>query len=61
LTNSPQAEAILNDWTNKSTKFLKVAPKEAAAQTQPIAIPRQGTDARSTVSTQVMKATIKKA
>ncbi len=40
LTNSRQAEAILSDWTNKSSKFLKVAPKEAAAQTQPIAIPR---------------------
>ncbi len=41
LTNSPQAEAILNDWANQSSKFLKIAPKEAAAQTQPIAIPRQ--------------------
>ena len=61
LTNSPQAEAILNDWANKSAKFLKIAPKEAAAQTQPIAIPRQGTDARSTVSTQAVKATVKKA
>ncbi len=40
LTNSSHAEAILNDWANKSSKFLKVAPKEAAAQTQPIAIPR---------------------
>ena len=40
LTNSPRAEAILNDWANQASKFLKVAPKEAAAQTQPIAIPR---------------------
>jgi glutamate synthase (ferredoxin) len=49
LTNSPHAEAILNDWANKSAKFLKVAPKEAAAQTQPIAIPR------STVNAQVAR------
>jgi glutamate synthase (ferredoxin) len=54
LTNSPQAEAILNDWANKSAKFLKVAPKEAAAQTQPIAIPR------STVSATAVGATVKK-
>jgi glutamate synthase (ferredoxin) len=40
LTDSSRAEAILNDWVNQSSKFLKVAPKEAAAQTQPIAIPR---------------------
>ena len=40
LTHSPRAAAILNDWANKSSKFLKVAPREAAAQTQPIAIPR---------------------
>ncbi len=45
LTNSPRAEAILNDWTNQSSKFLKVAPKEAAAQTQPIAIPRSTVNA----------------
>jgi glutamate synthase (ferredoxin) len=55
LTGSPHAEAILNDWANKSAKFLKVAPREAAAQTQPIAIPR------STVSTSAAKATVKKA
>jgi glutamate synthase domain-containing protein 3 len=53
LTNSPHAETILNDWINKSSKFLKVVPKEAAAQTQPIAIPR------STVSAAV-KAVVKK-
>jgi glutamate synthase (ferredoxin) len=40
LTGSPQAAAILNDWADQSAKFLKVAPQEAAAQTQPIAIPR---------------------
>ena len=55
LTNSPQAEAILKDWANKATKFLKIAPKEAAAQTQPIAIPR------STVSTSAVKASVRKA
>lgn len=55
LTGSQHAEAILNDWANQSAKFLKVAPKEAAAQTQPIAIPR------STVSTTAAKATVKKA
>jgi glutamate synthase (ferredoxin) len=48
LTNSPYAEAILNDWANKSAKFLKVAPKEAAAQTQPIAIPRSTVSVQST-------------
>jgi glutamate synthase (ferredoxin) len=61
LTSSPQAEAILNDWANQSAKFLKVAPKEAAAQTQPIAIPRQGTDARSTVSMSTGRTAVKKA
>jgi glutamate synthase domain-containing protein 3 len=40
LTNSSHAETILDDWANKSAQFLKVAPKEAAAQMQPIAIPR---------------------
>jgi glutamate synthase domain-containing protein 3 len=54
LTGSPHAEAILNDWANQSAKFLKVAPKEAAAQTQPIAIPR------STVSASAVGATVKK-
>jgi glutamate synthase domain-containing protein 3 len=61
LTGSPQAEAILKDWVNQSSKFLKIAPKEAAAQTQPIAIPRQGTDARSTVRAQAVNATVRKA
>ncbi len=54
LTGSSQAEAILNDWANQSAKFLKVAPKEAAAQTQPIAIPR------STVSASAVGATVRK-
>jgi glutamate synthase (NADPH/NADH) large chain len=45
LTDSSHAEAILKDWANQSTKFLKVAPKEAAAQTQPIAIPRSTVNA----------------
>ena len=40
LTHSPRAEAILNDWASRSSKFLKVMPREAAAQNQPIAIPR---------------------
>ncbi|HSD84897.1 MAG TPA: glutamate synthase-related protein, partial [Anaerolineae bacterium] len=55
LTGSPHAEAILNDWANQSSKFLKVAPKEVAAQTQPIAIPRSTVSA-STVTTAVKKA-----
>jgi glutamate synthase (NADPH/NADH) large chain len=55
LTGSAQAEAILNDWANQSSKFLKVAPKEAAAQTQPIAIPR------STVTSSAVTAAVKKA
>ncbi len=55
LTNSPHAEAILNDWANQASKFLKVAPKEAAAQTQPIAIPRP------LVSAEPLKAEVKKA
>jgi glutamate synthase (ferredoxin) len=55
LTGSPHAEAILNDWANQSAKFLKVAPKEAAAQTQPIAIPR------STITTSAVTAAVKKA
>ncbi|CAG0935365.1 glutamate synthase (ferredoxin) [Thermoflexales bacterium] len=54
LTSSSHAEAILNDWANKSARFLKVVPKEAAAQTQPIAIPR------STVRAQAVNATVKK-
>ena len=40
LTNSPHAAALLEDWASHSSKFLRIAPKEAAAQTQPIAIPR---------------------
>jgi glutamate synthase (ferredoxin) len=55
LTNSARAEAILNDWVGQAAKFLKVAPKEAAAQTQPIAIPR------STVQAPALKATVRKA
>jgi glutamate synthase (ferredoxin) len=54
LTGSPLAEALLNDWANQSAKFLKVAPKEAAAHTQPIAIPR------SAASAQAVNATVKK-
>jgi glutamate synthase (ferredoxin) len=55
LTSSPHAEAILSDWANQSSKFLKVAPKEAAAQTQPIAIPR------STITTSAVTTVVKKA
>jgi glutamate synthase (ferredoxin) len=38
LTSSEKAQALLRDWHVNSGRFLKITPKDQAAQAQPIAI-----------------------